>query len=73
MSTQMNVLIMFHTGPSPGARYTSWSSVFHTYSILNSGHYITVMLKPVALSFIRALRNAMFQQGNARLHVTDIV
>ncbi|GFW91189.1 transposable element Tcb1 transposase [Trichonephila clavipes] len=40
---------------------------------LNSARYISCVLRPVALSFIRVLRNAVFQQDNARLHGDDIV
>ena len=34
---------------------------------------ISVVLKPATLSFLRALRNANFQQNNKRLHVADIL
>ena len=33
--------------------YTSWSPLVRIDSTLNSGHYISVMLRPVALSFIQ--------------------
>ncbi|GFX54804.1 transposable element Tcb1 transposase [Trichonephila clavipes] len=41
--------------------------------ILISARYISGVLQPMALHFIRALRNPTFQQDNARPHVTDIV
>ena len=41
--------------------------------ILNIGHYISVVLRPVAAFFVQALRNITFQQGIALQHVADIV
>ena len=45
----------------------------HIDGTLKNGHYISVLLRPVALTFIRAMRNAKFQQDNTRLHVDGIV
>ena len=53
--------------------YTSRSPVVPFDNILNSSRHISVVLMPVALSFIRALRNTTFQQNNARRHVADSV
>ncbi|GFX71690.1 transposable element Tcb1 transposase [Trichonephila clavipes] len=68
-----------NTGPSPdvmvwGAiEYTSQSPLVHIDGTLNSVRYISGVLRPLALRFIRALRNPTFQQDNARSHVTGIV
>ena len=42
-------------------------------SILSNARVISVVLRPVVLPYIRALRNTTFQQNNARLHVASIV
>ncbi|GFX90498.1 uncharacterized protein TNCV_4335021 [Trichonephila clavipes] len=61
-----------HTGLSPGVMLwdaigsTSWSSLVRIEGPLNSARYIFGVLRPMALPFIRALRNSMFQQNNAR-------
>ncbi|GFU92681.1 transposable element Tcb1 transposase [Trichonephila clavipes] len=68
-----------HTGPSPGMMV--WGAIGYTYrsplvsidGTLNSVRYSPGVLRPVALSFIRVLRNPTFKQDNARPHVTDIV
>ncbi|GFW60976.1 transposable element Tcb1 transposase [Trichonephila clavipes] len=68
-----------HTDPSPAVMvwsaivYKSRSSLVHIDGTLNSARYISGMLRPLALPFIRALQNHMFQQDNARLHVAGIV
>ncbi|GFU79007.1 transposable element Tcb1 transposase [Trichonephila clavipes] len=68
-----------HTGPSPGVilwgaiRYTSRSPLVHSDGTFNSAHYISAVLRPVALPVIRALRNRTFQKENARPHGADIV
>ncbi|GFX43592.1 transposable element Tcb1 transposase [Trichonephila clavipes] len=49
-----------------------WSLV-RIDSTLNSAGYISGVLRSVALPFIRAQRNPMFQQDNARRHVAGIV
>ncbi|GFU69533.1 hypothetical protein TNCV_1350931 [Trichonephila clavipes] len=57
--------------PSPGVIvwgaivYTSRSLLVHIDGTLSSTRYISSVLPPVALSFIRALRNPTFQQNNA--------
>ncbi|PRD35658.1 UNVERIFIED_CONTAM: tc3a [Trichonephila clavipes] len=59
-----------HSDPSPGVRvwgaivYTSRSLLVHIDGTLSSTRYISSVLPPVALSFIRALRNPTFQQNN---------
>ncbi|GFT12528.1 transposable element Tcb1 transposase [Trichonephila clavipes] len=53
--------------------YRFWSSLVHIGGTLNSTRYISGVLRPVALSFIRPLRNPMFKQGNTRPHVALIV
>ncbi|GFW82627.1 uncharacterized protein TNCV_3491991 [Trichonephila clavipes] len=68
-----------HTGPSLGM--TVWGAIGHTFrsslvcidGTLNSVRYISGVLRPVALPFIRVLRNPTFQQDNARPHVFGIV
>ncbi|GFT50370.1 uncharacterized protein TNCV_4750721 [Trichonephila clavipes] len=60
-----------HTGPSPGVvvwgaiRYTSRSSLVRIDGTLNSARYISSVLQPVVISFIRVLRNPTFKQDNA--------
>ncbi|GFW90235.1 transposable element Tcb2 transposase [Trichonephila clavipes] len=51
----------------------SRSPLFRVDSTLNSACYISGVLLPVALPFIRALRNPAFKQDNARQHVAGIV
>ena len=48
-------------------------SLFRIGGALNSVRYNSAVLTPVVLSFIRALRNATFQQDNARPHIAVIV
>lgn len=68
-----------HTGVSPGVMvwgaigYTSRSPLVRIDGTLNSGRYISDVLRPVALPFIRSLRNPTFQQDNARPHVAGPV
>ncbi|GFV28665.1 uncharacterized protein TNCV_3986151 [Trichonephila clavipes] len=68
-----------HTDPSPGVMawdafgYMSRSLLVHTDATLNSAHYISAVLRLVALPFILVLRNPTFQQDNARPHVACIV
>ena len=50
--------------------YSFWSPLLRINGTLNSGPYISFILRSVALPFIQALRNAIFQQENSRLHVT---
>ncbi|GFX00800.1 uncharacterized protein TNCV_4577671 [Trichonephila clavipes] len=68
-----------HTGPSSGVMvrgaigYTFRSPLVRIDGTLNSARYISGVLRPVVLPFIRALRNPMIQQDNARPHVAGIV
>ncbi|GFV70797.1 transposable element Tcb1 transposase [Trichonephila clavipes] len=68
-----------HTGPSTGMiiwgaiGYTSQSPLFQIDGTLNSVRYISGVLRPIPLSFIRALRNFMFRQDKARPHAAGIV
>ncbi|GFY10240.1 uncharacterized protein TNCV_2629191 [Trichonephila clavipes] len=68
-----------HTGPPSGVMvrsaigYTSRSSLVRIDGTLNSARYISCVLRPVALSFIRALRNPTSQQDNARAHIASII
>ncbi|GFV73904.1 transposable element Tcb1 transposase [Trichonephila clavipes] len=56
-----------HTGPSPGMMvwgaigYTSRSPLVRIDGTLNSARYISGVLRPMALPFIRVLRNATFK------------
>ncbi|GFW16538.1 uncharacterized protein TNCV_2351621 [Trichonephila clavipes] len=63
-----------HTGPLPGGAigYTSRSPLVRIARTLNRALYISGVLRPVALPFIRALRNLTFQQDNARPHVAGL-
>ncbi|GFT79648.1 transposable element Tcb1 transposase [Trichonephila clavipes] len=51
----------------------SRSPLVRTHGTLNSARFISGVLRPVALPFIRALRNPMFQQDNKRPHFAIIV
>ncbi|GFV97921.1 uncharacterized protein TNCV_5069611 [Trichonephila clavipes] len=59
-----------HTGPSPDVMvwgaigYTSRSPLVLIDGTLNSARYISGVLRPVALHFLRALKNRTFQQDN---------
>ncbi|GFT83666.1 transposable element Tcb1 transposase [Trichonephila clavipes] len=53
--------------------YMSRSPLVCIDATLNRVHYISSVLRPVALPFIQALRNPTFQQDNARPHVPGIV
>ncbi|GFS52728.1 transposable element Tcb1 transposase [Trichonephila clavipes] len=60
-----------HTGPSSGVMvwgvigYTSRLPLVHIDGTSNSARYISGVLRPVAIRFIRTLRDPMFQQDNA--------
>ncbi|GFT89403.1 uncharacterized protein TNCV_4386891 [Trichonephila clavipes] len=64
-----------HTGPLPdmmvwGAiKNMSRSPLVRIDDTLSSAHYISGVLQPVALPFLRVLRNPAFKQDNARPHV----
>ncbi|GFX68371.1 uncharacterized protein TNCV_2817451 [Trichonephila clavipes] len=68
-----------HTGPSPGMMvwdaigYASRSPLVSIGGTLNSARYISGVLRPVALTFIRVPRNSTFEQDNALPHVVGIV
>ncbi|GFX59784.1 transposable element Tcb1 transposase [Trichonephila clavipes] len=68
-----------YTGRLPGVivwgaiGYTSRSPLVRIEGFLNSARHISGVLRPVALTFIRALRNPTFQQDNAQPHVAGIV
>ncbi|GFT91125.1 uncharacterized protein TNCV_20391 [Trichonephila clavipes] len=68
-----------HTGPSLGMMVwgaigcMSRSLLVRIGGILNSARYISGVLRPVVLPFIRVLRNPTFQPDNARPHVAGIV
>ena len=68
-----------HTGVSPDVMvwgaigYTSRSPLVRIDGTLNSGRYISDVLRPVALPFIRSLPNPTFQQDNARPQVAGPV
>ncbi|GFW86935.1 transposable element Tcb2 transposase [Trichonephila clavipes] len=68
-----------HTGPSSGMMvwgaigYTSWLPLVCIEGVLNSEHYISGVLRPVILPFIRTLRNPTFQQDNVRPLVASFI
>ena len=47
--------------------------LIRTDGTLNSGLYISVVLKLVTVPFIRALRNPKLQQDDARPHIDCVV
>ncbi|GFX98549.1 hypothetical protein TNCV_1501271 [Trichonephila clavipes] len=51
----------------------SWSPRIRIDHTLNSVRYISRVLRPVALSFIRTLLNRTLQQNRVRAHVAGIV
>ncbi|GFY29907.1 histone-lysine N-methyltransferase SETMAR [Trichonephila clavipes] len=53
--------------------YTSRLPLVRTDGTLSSAHYISGMLRLVALPFIRAPQNPVFQQDNERSHVAGTV
>ncbi|GFX12233.1 transposable element Tcb1 transposase [Trichonephila clavipes] len=68
-----------YTGPAPGIMvwggigYHSRTPLVRIDSTLNSQHYISEVLEPVVLPYLQGLATAIFQQYNARPHVTRIV
>ncbi|GFU82141.1 transposable element Tcb1 transposase [Trichonephila clavipes] len=68
-----------HTGPAPGIMvwggigYHSCTSLVRIVGTLNSHRYISEVLETVVLPYLQGLTTAIFQQGNARSHVTRIV
>ncbi|GFW95970.1 transposable element Tcb1 transposase [Trichonephila clavipes] len=76
----LNSCVMHHhTGPAPGIMvwggigYHSRTSLVRIAGILNSQRYISEVLEPVVLSYLQGLATAIFQQDNARPHLTRIV
>ncbi|GFT66312.1 transposable element Tcb1 transposase [Trichonephila clavipes] len=68
-----------HTGPAPGIMvwggigYHSHTPLVRIAGIFNSQRYISEVLQPVALPYLKGLATAIFQQDNARPHVARIV
>ncbi|GFY28983.1 transposable element Tcb1 transposase [Trichonephila clavipes] len=68
-----------HTGPVPGIMvwggigYHSRTPLICISGALNSQRYISEVLEPVVLPYLQGLTTAIFQQDNARPHVTRIV
>ncbi|GFU20394.1 transposable element Tcb1 transposase [Trichonephila clavipes] len=76
----LNSCVMYrHTGPAPGImawngiRYHSRNPLVRIAGTLNSHCYICEVWVPVVLPFRQGLSTAIFQQNNARPHVTCIV
>ncbi|GFX02165.1 transposable element Tcb1 transposase [Trichonephila clavipes] len=76
----LNSCVMHHhPGPSPGImvwggiRYHSRTPLVRIAGTLNSQRYISEVLEPVVLPYLQGLATAIFQQDNARPHVTRIV
>ncbi|GFS89200.1 transposable element Tcb1 transposase [Trichonephila clavipes] len=76
----LNSCVMLHnTGPAPGIMvwggigYRSLTSLVRIAGTLNSQRYISEVLEPVVLPYLQGLATAIFQQDNARPHVTRIV
>ncbi|GFV69246.1 transposable element Tcb1 transposase [Trichonephila clavipes] len=68
-----------HTGPAPGIMiwggigYHFGTSLVRIAGTLNSQRYISEVWEPVVLPHLQGLATAIFQQDNARPHVTYIV
>ncbi|GFU01414.1 transposable element Tcb1 transposase [Trichonephila clavipes] len=68
-----------HTGPEPGIMvwggigYHSRTPLVRIAGTLNSQRYISEVLEPVVLPYLQGLATAIFQEDNARPHVTRIV
>ncbi|GFT95049.1 transposable element Tcb1 transposase [Trichonephila clavipes] len=76
----LNSCVMHHhIGPTPGIMvwggigYHSRTPFVHIAGTLNSQSYISEVLEPVVLPYLQGLATAIFQQNNARPHVTRIV
>ncbi|GFT15094.1 transposable element Tcb1 transposase [Trichonephila clavipes] len=67
-----------HTGPAPGIMvwggigYHSRTPLVRIAGTLNSQRYISDVLEPVVLPYHQGLATAIFQQDNARPHVTPV-
>ncbi|GFT22461.1 transposable element Tcb1 transposase [Trichonephila clavipes] len=53
--------------------YTSRSLLARIDGVLNNARYISGVVRPMALLFIRALRNPTLPQDNAQPHVESII
>ncbi|GFT89696.1 transposable element Tcb1 transposase [Trichonephila clavipes] len=68
-----------HTGHAPdilvrgGIGYHSRTPLVHIAGTLNSQRYISKVLEPVVLPYLQGVATAIFQQDNARPHVSRIV
>ncbi|GFV45274.1 transposable element Tc3 transposase [Trichonephila clavipes] len=76
----LNTCVMHrHTAPAPGIMvwggigYHSRTPLVRIAGTLNSQCYISEVLEPVVLPYLQGLSTAIFQQYNARPHVTRIV
>ncbi|GFX73124.1 transposable element Tcb1 transposase [Trichonephila clavipes] len=76
----LNSCVMHHhTGPAPGIMvwggigYHSRIPLVRIAGTLNSQRNISEVLEPVVLPYLQGLATAIFQQDNARSHVTCIV
>ncbi|GFX15304.1 transposable element Tcb1 transposase [Trichonephila clavipes] len=76
----LNSCVMHHhTGPAPGIMvwcgigYHSRTLLVRIAGSLNSQRYISEVLEPVVLPYLQDLATAIFQQDNARPHVSRIV
>ncbi|GFV00698.1 transposable element Tcb1 transposase [Trichonephila clavipes] len=76
----LNICVMHrHTGAEPvimiwgGIGYHSRTPLVRIAGTLNSQRYISEVLEPVVLPYLQGLVTAIFQQDNARPHVTRIV
>ncbi|GFW48464.1 transposable element Tcb1 transposase [Trichonephila clavipes] len=56
-----------------GIGYYSRTTLVRIAGTLNSQRYISEVLEPVVLPYLQGLATAIFQQDNARPHVTRIV
>ncbi|GFX38025.1 transposable element Tc3 transposase [Trichonephila clavipes] len=74
-----NCVMHHHTGPASGMMvwggigYHSRIPLVRISGTLNSRRYISKVLEPVVLPYHQGLAKAIFQQDNARPHVTRIV
>ncbi|GFU62726.1 transposable element Tcb2 transposase [Trichonephila clavipes] len=76
----LNSCVMHHhTGTGPGIMvwggigYHSRTPLVRIVGTLNSQCYISEMLEPVVLPYLQGLATSLFQQDNARPHVTRVV
>ncbi|GFX72858.1 transposable element Tcb1 transposase [Trichonephila clavipes] len=76
----LNSCVMLrHTGSTPGIMvwggigYHSCTSLLRIRGTLNSQRNISEVLEPVVFPYLQDLATAIFQQDNARSHVSRIV